>query len=138
MDTPICLDESIHNLEDAKLALEFEACKIINIKPGRVGGYWNALKIANDAGPGKVWCGGMLETGIGRIHNLFLQANSNFTIPGDTSGSDRYYSPDIIEPEVVVNSKGYISLPKGKGLGVSVQERRIIDHSKQAIALRIS
>ncbi|MCE7734503.1 MAG: o-succinylbenzoate synthase [Candidatus Heimdallarchaeota archaeon] len=138
METPICLDESIHNPEDAKLALEVDACRIINIKPGRVGGYWNAVKIANDAGPGKVWCGGMLETGIGRIHNLFLQANSNFTIPGDTSGSDRYFENDIIEPAVEVNSKGYITVPKGPGLGVLVKENMIIDNSKQAIAFKLS
>jgi O-succinylbenzoate synthase len=137
LETPLCLDESIHNPEDAKLALEFDCCKIINIKPGRVGGYWNAIKIANDAGPGKVWCGGMLETGIGRIHNLFLQANSNFTIPGDTSGSDRYFENDIIEPSVKVDSKGYITIPKGVGLGVTVQENRIIENSKQAIAYKL-
>ncbi|OLS23461.1 MAG: o-succinylbenzoate synthase [Candidatus Heimdallarchaeota archaeon LC_2] len=136
LNTPICLDESIHNPDDAKLALEMDCCRIINIKPGRVGGYWNALQIAKDAGPGKVWCGGMLETGIGRIHNLFLQANDNFIIPGDTSGSNRYYAKDIIDPEVKVNSRGYIAVPEEKGLGFNVREDRIVDYSRQAISMK--
>ena len=137
INTPICLDESIHDPENAKLALEYDCCRIINIKPGRVGGYYNALIIAKDGGPGKVWCGGQLETGIGRIHNLCLQANHNFTIPGDTSASDRYYAKDIIDPEVVVNSKGYISVPKGKGLGIEVREDYMSEYTIQSVSLEM-
>ncbi len=111
ISTPICLDESIHNPNDAKLSIEHGACKIINIKPGRVGGYSNAIKIAEDLGKDKVWCGGMLETGIGRVQNILLQAKEEFTIPGDTSGSNRYYSPDIITPEVIVDQDGFIEVP---------------------------
>lgn len=138
INTPICLDESIHDPKNAELALEYDCCRIINIKPGRVGGYYNALKIAKNAGPGKVWCGGQLETGIGRIHNLCLQSNENFTIPGDTSASDRYYAEDIIEPEVTVNSKGYISVPKGKGLGIEVREDRLSEYRIQSVVLRMT
>ncbi len=123
--TPICLDESIHNPRVARNALEFDCCKIINIKPGRVGGFYNAITIAKDAGAGKVWCGGMLENGIGRIHNLCLQSREEFSIPGDTSGSDRYFEQDIIEPHVKVDSDGTIKVPNGKGLGFDVLEDQI-------------
>ena len=125
LSTPLCLDESIHNPSDAKLAIEYGCCKIINIKPGRVGGFGNAIQIAKEIGPDKVWCGGMLETGIGRLHNIFLQARSEFTIPGDTSGSNRYFSPDIITPEVTVNDDGYIDVPNGPGFGFEVNKSQI-------------
>ncbi|MDH5646204.1 MAG: o-succinylbenzoate synthase, partial [Candidatus Heimdallarchaeota archaeon] len=127
LDTPVCLDESIHDPMGAQLALENDCCRIINIKPGRVGGYTNAIEIAKYGGAGRVWCGGMLETGIGRIHNLFLQARSEFTMPGDTSGSNRYFEKDIISPEVIVNDLGYITIPKGVGLGVTVLDDYLQD-----------
>ncbi len=128
LNTPICLDESIHSVEQADLALEMGCCQIINIKPGRVGGYRNAILIA-EHNPGKVWCGGMLEFGIGRMHNIFLQAREEFRIPGDTSGSDRYFKQDIIDPPVRVTREGYIRVPITKGLGVSVREDMIIMNS---------
>ncbi len=125
ISTPICLDEPIHSPRDAILAVEYGCGQIINVKPARVGGYLNAIEIAKTLGEGKVWCGGMLETGIGRLHNVFYQARSEFTIPGDTSGSDRYYEKDIIFPAVEVNERGYIEVPKGKNLGFEVAEERI-------------
>jgi o-succinylbenzoate synthase len=121
INTPICLDESIHTVADAILAIEQECCRIINIKPGRVGGYSNAIEIAKRLGKGTVWCGGMLETGVGRLHNLALQSRSEFTIPGDTSGSKRYFEKDVIDPPVEVNSKGYIHIPTDVNLGHKVQ-----------------
>ena len=138
ISTPICLDESIHNLIDAQLALEYECCKIINIKPGRVGGYETAIEIAKTGGEGKVWCGGMLETGIGRMHNIYLQARPEFTIPGDTSGSDRYFEKDIISPQVKVNSDGFIEVPDGKGLGVEVDEVLIEKYLLNSHVLRLN
>lgn len=134
METAICLDESIHNPKDAILSIEYGCAKIINIKPARVGGYLNAIGIAKELGKGKVWCGGMLETGIGRLHNVFYQAREEFTIPGDTSGSDRYYHEDIIFPAVEVNNKGFIELPKGKGLGAQIVEELIQSYSRQVIS----
>ena len=105
LSTPICLDESIHSLEDVRKAHYLEACKIINLKPSRVGGITESLKIIdychkNNLG---LWCGGMLETGIGRIVNVAIQANEKFTYPGDTSPSQRFYAEDIIDPEVTMN-----------------------------------
>lgn len=129
LSTPICLDESIHNPQDAKLALENDCCRIINIKPGRVGGFYNAITIAKQAGMNKVWCGGMLENGIGRIHNLCFQARSEFSIPGDTSGSNRYFAQDIIDPAVIVDENGYIEVPSGRGLGVNILEDQISKHT---------
>lgn len=129
--TPVCLDESIHTVTDAKYAIEFGCCKIINIKPGRVGGYENALKIASDIGKDAVWCGGMLETGIGRLHNMFFQARDEFTIPGDTSGSDRYFNPDIIDPPVRVDETGHITMPNGVGFGHEVVEKAIDGNAQQ-------
>lgn len=125
LQTPVCLDESIHTVSDAILAIEEECCQIINIKPGRVGGYYNAKIIAEKLGQNRVWCGGMLETGIGRVHNLFIQAKAEYNIPGDTSGSDRYFARDIITPQVEVDAQGYVRIPKGIGLGVEVDEERI-------------
>jgi O-succinylbenzoate synthase len=136
--TPVCLDESIHNPRDAELALEFACCKIINVKPGRVGGFYNAIQIAENAGQGKVWCGGMLENGIGRIHNLCLQSREEYTIPGDTSGSDRYYAKDIIDPPVIVDEKGFIQVPTQTGLGVEVLENQINTYSVSSTTHNLS
>ncbi len=121
MDTPICLDESIHSLEDARKAIELGSTKIINIKIGRVGGLTEAKRIHDycEAKGIPVWCGGMLESGIGRAHNVALTTLSNFTLPGDTAGSSRYWEKDIIEPEVIVND-GYIEVPQTAGIGYEV------------------
>jgi o-succinylbenzoate synthase len=118
--TPICLDESITSAQSAADAIQLGACQIINIKPGRVGGYLEARRIHDlCAGHGiPVWMGGMLETGLGRAGNVAMAAMPNFTLPGDTSASDRYYHRDITEPFVLRD--GRLRVPTGPGLGVSV------------------
>jgi o-succinylbenzoate synthase len=120
--TPICLDESIHSLQSAADAIQIGACRIINVKPGRVGGYLEARRIhdlcAAHAVP--VWMGGMLETGVGRAGNVAMAAMPNFTLPGDTSASDRYYHRDVTEPFVLRD--GRLKVPSGPGLGVTVDE----------------
>ena len=120
--TPICLDESIHSWQAAADAIAIGACRIINIKPGRVGGYLEARRIhdlcAERGVP--VWMGGMLETGVGRAGNVAMAAMPNFTLPGDTSASDRYYHRDITEPFVLRD--GRLAVPNGPGLGVTVDE----------------
>jgi O-succinylbenzoate synthase len=120
VQTPICLDESITSEQAAADAIQLGACQIINIKPGRVGGYLEARRIhdlcAKHAIP--VWMGGMLETGLGRAGNVAMAAMPNFTLPGDTSASDRYYHRDITEPFVLVD--GRLDVPDGPGLGVNV------------------
>lgn len=118
LKTPICLDESIHSLEDARKAIELGSCGVINIKIGRVGGLTEARRIQDyckEKGI-PVWCGGMLESGIGRAHNIALTTLSNFVLPGDTAGSNHYWEQDIIHPEVVVED-GYITVPNGIGIG---------------------
>ena len=117
VQTPICLDESITSLRSAEDALALRATTVINIKPGRVGGYLEAVKIhdlcVNEGIP--VWCGGMLETGIGRAANVALAALPGFTLPGDTSASSRFYDQDITEPFVM--QSGYLEVPQGPGIG---------------------
>jgi O-succinylbenzoate synthase len=125
--TPICLDEGIRNRRDARAALELASCKIINIKVGRVGGFTEAIAIhdvAQEFGI-PVWCGGMLETGIGRVHNIALSSLPNFSLPGDVSASKRYWSHDIIEPEVTVSPTGTITVPTTPGSGFAVLPDRI-------------
>lgn len=116
--TPICLDESIHSAEDARKAIELGSCKIINIKIGRVGGLTEAKKIHDLCLKNNipVWCGGMLEAGVGRAHNVALTTLSNFILPGDTAASSRYWERDIIRPEVTVQN-GVITVPNGPGIG---------------------
>lgn len=123
LDTPICLDESIRNRRDALAAIEMESCRIINIKLGRVGGFSEAIAIHNAAQERgiPVWCGGMLETGIGRSHNIALSTLENFSLPGDVSASRRYWAEDIIEPEVVVSAAGEIQLSNSPGRGYEVR-----------------
>ncbi|GHH99386.1 o-succinylbenzoate synthase [Neobacillus kokaensis] len=124
LETPICLDESIHSLEDARKAIELGSCKIINIKIGRVGGLTQAKKI-HDLCQEKgipVWCGGMLESGIGRAHNIAVASLSNFTIPGDTSASKKYWAEDIIEPDVVLSKPGIVTVPKEPGIGYKLRQ----------------
>jgi O-succinylbenzoate synthase len=125
--TPICLDECIHTLEQAHAAIELGACKIINIKLGRVGGYTAARQIHDvcqqNAIP--VWCGGMLESGIGRAHNIALSTLPNFTLPGDVAASKRYWHEDIIEPEVIVSPQGTIRVSNEPGIGYAPRLDRI-------------
>ncbi|MCA1601136.1 MAG: o-succinylbenzoate synthase [Acidobacteria bacterium] len=125
--TPICLDESIVSLADARHAYELGSCRIINIKLGRVGGHTEVRLIqayAVEHGI-PVWCGGMLEAGIGRAHNIALSTLPGFTLPGDVSASGRYWEEDIIEPPVTVSRKGTIKAPTGHGIGYGVNEDRI-------------
>jgi o-succinylbenzoate synthase len=125
--TPVCLDESITILMDARHAVELGACRIINVKLGRVGGHTEARRIQeyclNHGIP--VWCGGMLESGIGRAHNIAMSSLAGFTLPGDVSASARYWEEDIIEPPVIVSPRGTITPPAGAGIGYQVNEPRL-------------
>lgn len=127
MDTPICLDECIHTEEHARAAVELGACKIINIKLGRGGGYTVARRIHDLCQKHgiPVWCGGMLESGIGRAHNIALSTLPNFILPGDVTASKRYWDEDIIEPEVTVSPQGTIRVPLGPGIGFEPRLDRI-------------
>lgn len=122
--TSICLDESIRHARDAEVAAELGACRIVNIKVGRVGGFSEALKVHNvcQARGIPVWCGGMLESGVGRAHNIALSTLSNFRLPGDVSASQRYWKEDIIEPEVQVSTRGTITVSDAPGTGYRVKE----------------
>jgi O-succinylbenzoate synthase len=128
LKTPICLDESIHSPLHARWAIEIKAGRIINMKVGRVGGLSNALAIHElclEAGI-PLWCGGMLETGVGRAANLHLATLPNFTLPGDISATDRYYHEDIAEPDFKLNVEdSTITVPTGPGIGVSVLPERL-------------
>ena len=125
--TPLCLDESIRSPEHARWALEIGACRVINVKVGRVGGLTAAQEIHDlCAGRGvPVWCGGMLETNVGRATNVALATLPNFTLPGDISASARYYREDIAEPNFVLNPGSTLSVPDGPGLGVRVIPERL-------------
>ncbi len=120
--TPICLDESIHTPRHARQALEMGACRVINIKQGRVGGLSQAIAIHNlcRAQDVPVWCGGMLETGVGRAANLALASLPGFTLPGDISATDRYYAQDITQERFTLNADSTISVPTGPGLGITI------------------
>ena len=124
--TPLCLDESIESLEDTELALELDACRVINIKPGRVGGLASSIAIHDRMGRVglPVWCGGMLESGVGRAHNVALASLPGFTLPGDISASRRYWAQDIVDPEFVVQD-GHMVVPTGPGIGVDVDVDRV-------------
>lgn len=127
LETPICLDECIHEIEHARAAIELGACRIINIKLGRVGGH-SAARRLHDLCQSKsipVWCGGMLESGIGRAHNIAMSSLPNFSLPGDVSGSRRYWDQDIIEPEVEVSPQGAIRIPGAPGIGYTPRLERI-------------
>ncbi|MED4586544.1 o-succinylbenzoate synthase [Brevibacillus choshinensis] len=122
MKTPICLDESIHTYEDARRAIELGSCKIINIKVGRVGGLTESKKLhdlclAHDV---PVWCGGMFESGVGRAHNIAITSLANFTIPGDTATSSRYWEQDIVTPGVEFAKPGILAVPEGPGIGYEI------------------
>ena len=125
--TPICLDESITHPRHARQALEMDACRIINIKPGRVGGVSQGVKIHNfcESANVPVWCGGMLETGVGRAANLALASLSNFKLPGDISATARYYDADITNEIFSLNPDSTIDVPSGAGLGITIEKKRV-------------
>ncbi|HET6842714.1 MAG TPA: o-succinylbenzoate synthase [Candidatus Angelobacter sp.] len=121
--TSLCLDEAIHQRRDAQAAMELGSCRIINIKVGRVGGLTEAIAVhdAAQASGIPVWCGGMLESGIGRSHNIAISTLKNFTLPGDVSASKRYWKEDIIDPAVEVSPQGFIKVPDQPGRGFSIK-----------------
>jgi len=131
--SPICLDECIHNTRHAVAAIELNACRIINIKVGRVGGHSEARRLQSVCKDRNipVWCGGMLESGIGRAHNIAVSTLPGFTLPGDVSASGRYWDEDIIEPAVEVSQKGTIRVPTAAGIGYEVRRNLI-----EALAVR--
>ena len=126
LDTPICLDESIHDLDDAWSAMAL-GCRVINVKQGRVGGLLESVRIAHLAQERgvDVWSGGMDETGIGRAANIHLQTVAGFSLPGDTSETRRYFAEDIVEPPVVLDGDGWVEVPAGPGIGVQVVPERL-------------
>jgi O-succinylbenzoate synthase len=127
--TPVCLDESVESLADLRAAVRLQSGRILNIKAGRVAGLLPALQIhdACVAAGWPVWCGGMLETGIGRAANLALASLPGFTLPGDTSASDRYFARDILEEPFTLANDGTLPVPNGAGLGVAIDHRRLDD-----------
>ncbi len=135
--TPVCLDESIHSAEDARKALDLSACRVINIKVSRVGGLLEAKRV-HDVCHGRgvpVWCGGMHEFGIGRAANVAVASLPGFTLPGDVSGSDKYYAEDIIEPPILAD-RGAIAMFDGPGLGVEPVPDRIEARTLRALTIR--
>jgi O-succinylbenzoate synthase len=139
LKTPICLDESIHSLDDTRAAIELDSCRIINIKPGRVGGFTESKLIHDYCASMNipVWCGGMLESGIGRAGNVALASLPNFTLPGDISASKRYYKTDIVDPEFVVNPDGTMDVPTKPGIGVEVNMRELDKVTVRSVAHKI-
>ena len=123
LKTAICLDESIRHLRDAQQAIELGACGIVNIKVGRVGGFSEAISIHDACRQAQipVWCGGMLETGVGRAHNVALSTLPNFCLPGDVSASKRYWAEDIVDPEIAVTARGTITISDAPGTGYNVK-----------------
>ena len=129
LTTPICLDESIHNSRHAAAAIALRACGVINVKLGRVGGHSEARRVHDVCLEHKVpvWCGGMLESGVGRAHNLAMSTLRGFSLPGDVSASARYWEQDIIDPPVEISSRGTIRMPEQPGLGYHVNRTRVDD-----------
>jgi O-succinylbenzoate synthase len=127
IQTPVCLDESIHGAEDAMHAIGLGSCKIINVKLGRVGGHVEAKRVEEVARENDtpVWCGGMLESGVGRAHNIAMSTLAGFSLPGDVSASARYWEEDIIEPPVMVSAQGTIMVPEAPGIGFNLNLPRI-------------
>jgi len=138
INTPVCLDESILSVRGAQLALDAQACSVINIKVGRVGGLLEAKRIHDYCSERnvQVWCGGMLESGVGRAANVALATLSGFTLPGDISASERYFARDVVEPFVLVDSS--LAVPQGAGLGVTVDERVLHELGATRVSLRSS
>ena len=139
LKTPICLDESITGSRRARQALELGSCQIINIKIGRVGGYSEALAIHDlcFAKEVPVWCGGMLESGIGRAHNIALASLPGFTLPGDISASSRYFARDVIIPPVTVSAKGTVDVPQSPGLGFEVDLDYLSAHTENVERIKV-
>ena len=137
--TDICLDESIHTVRAAKEAIEQTACRIFNIKPGRLGGHAEAVRVHDLAASHglPVWHGGMLESGIGRAHNIHLATLPNFTLPGDVAASRRYFAPDLIDPEIEVRGDGTIPVPDGAGIGVHIVQERVAAATQERMELRV-
>jgi o-succinylbenzoate synthase len=137
LTTPICLDESIHSPRAARDAIEAGACRIVNIKPGRLGGFSEAIAVHDlCAAHGiPVWHGGMLESGIGRAHNIHLSTLPNFSLPGDIAASRRYFVPDLIEPPIDVASDGTIAVPTAPGIGVAIDLDRVAHATLRAETL---
>jgi O-succinylbenzoate synthase len=137
LQTPICLDECIHSEEHARAAIELGACRIINMKLGRVGGFTPARRIHDLCRERQipVWCGGMLESGIGRAHNIALSTLENFSLPGDVTASRRYWDEDIIEPEVEVTRQGTIRVPSGPGIGFEPRREAIERRTVRKVVL---
>jgi O-succinylbenzoate synthase len=127
LKTPICLDESIKTVHAAREAIAAGACRIINIKPGRVGGFTESIRLHDLCAENGIpnWHGGMLESGIGRAANIHLSTLANFTLPGDIAASRRYFDPDLIDPPIEVAADGTIAVPTGPGIGVTIREDRI-------------
>ena len=136
--TSICLDESLHTPRLAEEALEIGACRIINIKPGRVGGHAQSIRMHDIAMTrhAPVWHGGMLESGIGRAHNIHLSTLPGFTLPGDVAASRRYFAPDLIDPEIDVRPDGTIAVPHGPGIGVNIVSDRVAAATVERTELR--
>jgi o-succinylbenzoate synthase len=129
LKTPVCLDESITSLQRAKDMVELGSGRIINIKPGRVGGFTSSLRIHDFCQENRVpvWCGGMLESGVGRAYNVALASLPNFTMPGDLSPSSRYWERDIVRPEWTMSADGLVQVPDAAGIGVDVDYDRVDD-----------
>ena len=140
IDTAICLDESLHSVKVAAEAIELRACRIINIKPGRIGGHAPSIAMHDLAAVHgiPVWHGGMLESGIGRAHNIHLSTLANFTLPGDVAASRRYFAPDLIEPGIDVRPDGTIEVPGGPGIGVILVQDRIEHATEERLELLAS
>jgi O-succinylbenzoate synthase len=136
--TPLCLDESVHDLDDAAAAIALGACRILNLKQGRVGGLLESLRIVDHAAAHgiPVWSGGMDETGIGRAVNIHLQTVDGLSLPGDTSETRRYFVEDIADPPVVLDGDGFIEVPHGPGIGVTVAPDRLLAFTIHSERLR--
>jgi O-succinylbenzoate synthase len=138
IETPVCLDESVRSSEDARKALALGACRVVNIKLGRVGGHAEARRVETVCREGgvPVWCGGMLESGVGRAHNIAMATLEGFTLPGDVSASARYWEEDIIEPPVTVTPRGTIHAPAAPGIGFEVNSQRVESLTVRAETLK--
>jgi o-succinylbenzoate synthase len=143
LKTAICLDEAIRSRRDAQAAIALGACRIVNVKVGRVGGFAEAVAVHNAAQVAgvPVWCGGMLETGIGRSHNIALSTLANFKLPGDVSASKRYWKEDILEPAVEVSPQGFIKVPQAAGRGFKIKSElieKLTVRKKEMVAQRLA
>jgi O-succinylbenzoate synthase len=139
LKTAICLDESIHDAQTAAHAIQLGSCRVVNVKPGRVGGHSESIRLHDvcAAAGVPVWHGGMLESGIGRAHNIHLASLPNFSIPGDIAASKRYYAPDLVDPPIEVAADGTIAVPTEPGIGVHVVQERVERATLRDLELRM-